>query len=549
MKLKSLTVKNFRGLRGGDNKISFENSNLIFLIGNNNSGKSTFLHAYEFFLNSRGISNINDFLDKDSSVPIEIIAEFKKEYREGIVYPDWVDLWKDENDIITIKKVWSTPERGYDKYTYKPSEERFVDGGFGGFDTLLTKYAPTPIFVNAIATPEDLEASINEIISKNHIKKLKTQYEDDYNSIVESLAELKNKISEAEEIRNINDKVNELFKSVFPDLTINIYSKPEAGIDIAKTLKSTHGFSIDDSTNNIDLRGNGHGIIRQALFSFLSTNKVDTSSEQYIILYEEPELYLHPETIKILKNELYKLSSKEGYQVLCATHSPSMVDLSKEHSSLVRLTKDSTTKETKTYQVEFNVYQNDERNDLLMNNRFNPYLCEVFYSDEVLIVEGDTEAIIYRELIERYYQGKKNIYILNAGSKSNMIFYQKILTHFGIKHIIIHDCDSKNCIRNGVEQINPMWTYNEKIWEQIIESNSRHESIAKRYVQFKNFEDAHGYVYNTTKGKPYSAYTYAQALEYDNSIPCFEILDDIFGDNIINITQEELLRRSGEVTC
>lgn len=549
MKLKSLSIKNFRGLRGEENKISFENSNLIFLIGNNNSGKSTFLHAYEFFLNSRAISNIDDFLDKNSSTPIEIIAEFKKEYREGIVYPDWVDLWKDENDIIKIKKVWSESGKTYDKYTYKPSEERFVEGGFGGFDTLLTKYAPTPIFVNAIATPEDLEISINEIITKNHIKKLKTQYVEDYQSIIKSLSELKNKISEAEEIRNINNKVNELFKSVFPDLTINIYSKPEAGIDISKTLKSTHGFSIDDSTNNIDLRGNGHGIIRQALFSFLSTNEVDTTSEQYIILYEEPELYLHPETIKTLKNELYKLSSKEGYQVLCATHSPNMIDLSKEHSSLVRLTKDLNTKNTKTYQVEFNIYQNDERNDLLMNNRFNPYLCEVFYSDEVLIVEGDTEAIIYRELIEKHYPGKKYIYILNAGSKSNIIFYQKILTHFGIKHIIIHDCDSKTCIKAGVEQTNPMWTYNNNIWEQIVESNSIQRNIAKRYVQFKNFEDAHGYVYNTSKGKPYSAYIYAQTLEYNSSIPCFKILDDIFGDNIINVTQNELLRLSGEVIC
>lgn len=42
MKLQKLIIKNFRGLKG-ENVINFENSNIIFLIGQNNVGKSTFL--------------------------------------------------------------------------------------------------------------------------------------------------------------------------------------------------------------------------------------------------------------------------------------------------------------------------------------------------------------------------------------------------------------------------------------------------------------------------------------------------------------------------
>ncbi|WP_154698511.1 AAA family ATPase, partial [Bacillus cereus] len=58
MKLKKLVVNNFRGLRGEENIIDFEGSDIIFLIGKNNFGKSTFLHAYNFFVEPKVKSTI-----------------------------------------------------------------------------------------------------------------------------------------------------------------------------------------------------------------------------------------------------------------------------------------------------------------------------------------------------------------------------------------------------------------------------------------------------------------------------------------------------------
>ena len=51
MKIISFGVNNFRGIAGGiqNNTIEFNNSNTIFLLGQNNVGKSSFLKAYEFF--------------------------------------------------------------------------------------------------------------------------------------------------------------------------------------------------------------------------------------------------------------------------------------------------------------------------------------------------------------------------------------------------------------------------------------------------------------------------------------------------------------------
>lgn len=552
MRLKKLQVKNYRGLKGDNNIIEFDGVDIIFLIGQNNNGKSTFLQAYNMFVTAKKKATIDDFFNKDETIPIEIYGEFivedndKEDKSLSNSDPNWINKWVDENQCVKIKKVWSEPLKEGSKMTYDPTKCEFVDGGFGGFDTILQKYTPTPIFINAISSPEELEAKINEIITKNHIKKLEEEHKEKYDKIIEDLTSLKDEITNSDDINKINEKMNDIFTKVFPELAIEVYPVPDSGIDITKTLKSTHGFKIIDNKLHLedsDLKRNGNGVIRQAFFSFLSTNNIENgkNKKDYLILFEEPELYLHPEAIFALRDQLYSLVKNSPYQILCATHSPLMIDTSKPHASLVRLVKDSDAN-TKTFQVKFDLFGgDDEKNYLQMINRFNPHICEAFYSDEVVLVEGDTEAVIYRELISRYYADKRKIFILNTGSKANMVFYQKILTHFGIKHVVVHDVDYETYEdRNGITKPNAMWEVNNKIWDQIQKSNEQYPNIARRYVHFRNFEDAHNYHYTHSIGKPLSAYNFAKTITLESHAKCIEFLNDLFGADKINHTPEDI---------
>ncbi|WP_053600567.1 ATP-dependent nuclease [Bacillus sp. FJAT-18017] len=291
-----------------------------------------------------------------------------------------------------------------------------------------------------------------------------------------------------------------------------------------------------------DLKKNGHGVMRQAFFSFLSTleRDLERKRKEYLILFEEPELYLHPEAVFSLREQLYKLAQDSPFQVLCATHSPLMIDTAKPHSSLVRLTKGEN-KQTKTYQVKFDLYEDEDKNFLQMINRFNPHICECFFADEVVLVEGDTEAVIFRDLIDRFYSKMKDVFVLNTGSKANMVFYQKILTHFGIKHVVVHDVDSKTYETSGGGlKTNAMWTFNQRIWDQIIVSNNLYPEIARRYTHNINFETAHQYKENKSKGKPLSAFEFAQSITLESNLPCIEFLNDLFGEGNINHSQEQI---------
>lgn len=563
MKLTKLIIKNFRGLKGENNVISFDDSNIIFLIGQNNVGKSSFLHAYCFFTNSKQKAQKEDFYNYDTEIPIEIIGEFEKEEADSentdfSKDPDWMSKWVTSNNKIIIKKVWNSIEGAFKKYTFNPATNEFVVNGFGGLDTLFTKYAPTPIFINAIETEESLEKKVNEIIDKEYLKRIETIFNKEYLKAVSSINTLQDKITNSNNITIYNKRINLNFQKIFPELSLKISQKKSENIDIIKAFKTNHSIAVqrEGVTRQENFSQHGHGIIRQALFNFLVFMKNESASniKNYIILFEEPELYLHPKSTFLLREELYNIAEDSPFQILCATHSPKMIDISKPHSSLVRITKDLS-EETKTYQVGHSVFQADENKDFVqMINRFNPNVCETFYANEVVLVEGDTEAIIIREIIKKNFNDK-DIFILNTGSKNNIPFFQKILTHFSIKQHIIHDSDTRYLyekdsndnlkvkLTNKLEKRkNSAWKINENIWNEVINSNRKEEGLSKRYVSIYNFESANNYEYDFEKGKPLSAFEFGKTINIENDISIIKFIKQIVGETEYeNIFTNDLL--------
>jgi predicted ATP-dependent endonuclease of OLD family len=123
--------------------------------------------------------------------------------------------------------------------------------------------------------------------------------------------------------------------------------------------------------------------------------------------------------------------------------------------------------------------KNDKQKERVqMINRFNHHVCEAFYADKVLLVEGDTETIVYRDLLERFYPNEE-IFVLNTGSKNNIPFFQEILTKFQINHFIIHDTDEE---KNKKGNKNSAWTLNKTIWDKIEDANKLKSGLARRYV-------------------------------------------------------------------
>ena len=74
----------------------------------------------------------------------------------------------------------------------------------------------------------------------------------------------------------------------------------------------------------------GHGAqraIQMTLIRHLAEITKDVSKEgkTNLLLIDEPELFLHPQAIELLRASLKSLS-KKGYQVIFTTHSPFMIE-------------------------------------------------------------------------------------------------------------------------------------------------------------------------------------------------------------------------------
>lgn len=545
MKLLKLQIENFRGLKGNKNIIDFSKSNILFLIGQNNVGKSTYLKAYEFFVNSKQPAAREDFYNYDINTPIIIEGTFLKETDDDTnqdfhgtgknAEPDWVNKWVDENNIIRIRKTW-TGIGQFVKETFSPTNLNWVQNGFGGMESLFTKYAPTPIFINAMEDETSLEDKVNKLIQDKYLKQLKEQHEEAYQDIVNRIAQLQSEILSSEEIQKLNNELNGQFHAIFPSLTLKIQADKDDKIKIEDSFKKNHTITVEKvgGERKESFLQNGHGIIRQALFNFIAFLKehdANVNRKEYIILFEEPELFLHPKITLKLRNSLYALAEDSNYQILCATHSPMMIDISRPHASLIRAVKDDN-ENTITYQVDEDIFAKDEdrKERVQMINRFNPHVCEAFYADDVILVEGDTEAIVYRDLLNRFYPDRE-IFVVNTGSKNNIPFFQEILTKFKIKHCVIHDVDTEY---NSKGNHNSAWTLNQKIWDLVEQANQEQAGLASRYVHNANFENAHKYHLLGGKEKPLQAYKFAKTISRNGDIPdCLKWIDDYCGDKQI----------------
>lgn len=539
MKLIAMCVANFRSIKGEQTTISFENSDIIFLIGQNNVGKSSFLTAYEYLVTPKQVANQSDFNNFCKDLPIKIFAEFQKEPGDEKEFSSkGFDKWVDSNGKIRFCKEWTTPGIEGLKKTFDPSTNDYVDNGFGGLEAHFTKQAPTAIRIPALPTLDDLTKWVKAVIQKTVLKQLSTDETKEYQKIVARIQELKSRLTSREAIKLLEDKANLNFKKVFPELLLKIAAIDGEIFDLSKVLESEFAVTVNDPNCpdiNQDFKNLGHGAIRQVMFNFLGIVKnnlpteTKTEKKEYLILFEEPEIYLHPKAIAALKDVLYGLVEDSPFQILIASHSPMIVDVSKPHTSIVRIEKNSD-RNTAIYQVNHNLFEtaDEKKNMVQMINRFDPAVCTVFYANEVILVEGDTEAIICRNILKKEFPDK-DIYVLNTGSKNNMPFFQVILTHFNIKHHVIHDSDYRHVYsidkssgnrvyspilkKDGTKRQNSAWKLNATIWDTIVDSNSKRKNIAYRYVSIYDFETANGYEYDVEKGKPLSAFEYSQNEE------------------------------------
>lgn len=149
------------------------------------------------------------------------------------------------------------------------------------------------------------------------------------------LKELVNNFNDSKDKKNFVSSVNKILenfgveKKKFDVKIVEDEFKENLIIKITKAfVKDLYETDVDE----VDFEKIGMGtqrLIVAALIRYYQEKEIG-KDEEVLIIFEEPEVYLHPKWKEGLYNSLFKLSEREKTKVLITTHDPYFIELGKK---------------------------------------------------------------------------------------------------------------------------------------------------------------------------------------------------------------------------
>lgn len=256
--------------------------------------------------------------------------------------------------------------------------------------------------------------------------------------------------------------------------------------NIAKLFELGTELNIDDGVKT-GAESKGNGLQRAIIFSLLKIianhNKTNmesevtarASSESRIYAIEEAELYLHPHKQREFYSNLKSISEDDYSQVILTTHSSHFVRMD-DYKNLTLVRKVSKEVGTIKNQCCADIFdpESEEKQLYKLIHYINPDNGDMFFARKVILVEGESEKVVFPYVAERVGIFKPDVSIVDCGSKFNLPLYINLLNHFEIPYLVIYDEDPmKDHYDDHEKEEHDRRTYN---FNNVIES-----AIDKRY--------------------------------------------------------------------
>ena len=357
------------------------------------------------------------------------------------------------DDIIKAQKEYIEENSSELSFNYEMEESNFL-----GLKSVAQGIFGEVFFIPAVKNiNDDLSSNKSSIFTKLYSKviSLITSSDGDIANIKEQVNNQFKKFKKYNENQSINvDRPVEL--NVFETkLSTNL---AEWGVNLEVEVLSPNIDEVFRSSVNIwihdgiktDINRKGHGLQRALTFSLIKTLSEQVQEEASLegqnrqvskssyFIFEEPELYLHPQAQKSLLYSLENLSLNS--QVVLCTHSSSLISLEK-YKSIAIVRKDNNTKETNITQYQEEILEEDEKKNFQLVSWINQDRAELFFAKHVILLEGATEKTVIPYIAKKLGLFKYEYTLIDCGSKNNIPSYVKLLETFKIPYIAVYDKD------------------------------------------------------------------------------------------------------------
>jgi predicted ATP-dependent endonuclease of OLD family len=341
-----------------------------------------------------------------------------------------------------------------------------------GIDASVKSFLPEPIYIPAVKNlADDVKASQSTPFGKVLsilLEAIEPQLGDEkaffaelskkFNRVVDEHGQVTD--NRMPEVKKIETTVETYLRESFANVSFEINVPPPE----LKAILSSAEILIDDGVKG-GIESKGDGLRRATVFAILRSyvalnepgallaEQAQTLSDRHILLFEEPELYLHPSAQKILFDAL-SIFSKHNH-VLITTHSPAFFGPTGT-ASFIKLDKVSDAAgqvpHTRALAIDLSELRAKDQFQLICFENNNA----AFFFDSVILVEGDSDYIVLphvASLLMPKWEVLGSAYkFVRIHGKGSIKRYKEFFKKFEVRVAVVTDLD---LLTGGFDSIEP----------------------------------------------------------------------------------------------
>ncbi len=480
MRIDKVKIHNFRSIKD----VKFELREYSLLVGQNNSGKTNVIDCLRCFFGEK-FDFERDFpkfavTDEESWIELEY-------YVPDSEYDLLKNEYKTKPNCITLRKYFIAKDGDHkDNKIYAYEGENLSQNEFYGF--VQKGKIGKVIYIPAVSRisdqlkltgPSPFRDLIHQVLRPLiQNSQAYTRFVEDYQQFYDSIC--KEETEKGFSIGSLQRDINASLSSWQVEFEVDFAPPSEDDI-----IKQSVKYATKDKIINsiIDVEKHGAGLQRHLIYTLiklsseyskeLPTNREGVFRPEFtLILFEEPEVFLHPSQQLLIADSLRSIVRNEAdnLQVLVSTHSPHFVSNNiLDLSSIIHLTRNSeatTIGYINDSDLDNLINDNQKVNDFLAGTKFetdreglapemeaikyalwfDPNRCGMFFANHVILVEGMSECALINYFIETGLINdiNKEFFVVDCIGKFNIHRFMSILGKLKINHSIIMDTDKSD---------------------------------------------------------------------------------------------------------